>query len=162
MKEHCAIHDTSSRVIRLNSPTYGSMDIHLSQHEIPTTVIYHLEAKPLEEIPVVCEYPDVFLKDLPGMPPDRDIEFVIELQPGRSPISRRPYRMTPSELAELKVQLQELQDKGFIRPSTSPWGCPALFVKKKDQGLRLCMDLSTSECSHYQKQIPTSSYLSSF
>ena len=140
MKEHCVILDTSSRVIRINSPTYGSMDIHLSQHEIPTTVIYHLEGKILEVIPVVCEYPDVFPEDLPGMPPDRDIEFVIELQPGTAPISRRPYRMTPSELAELKVQLQELQDKGFIRPSTSPWGCPALFVKKKDHGLRLCVD----------------------
>ena len=100
MKEHGAIIKTSSRVIQLNSPTYGSMDIHLSQCEIPTTVIYHLEGKILEVIPVVCEYPDVFPEDLPGMPPDRDIEFVIELQPGTAPISRRPYRMTPSELAE--------------------------------------------------------------
>ena len=73
----------------------------------------------------------MFPEELPGMPPDRDVEFVIELQPGTAPISRRPYRMTPSELAELKIQLQELLDKGFIRPSTSPWGCPALFVKKK-------------------------------
>ena len=111
MKEHCVILDTSSRVIRLNSPTYGPMDIHLSQHEIPIEPVFHLEAKSLEEIPVICEYPDVFPKDLPGMPPDRDIEFVIEIQPGTTPISRRPYRMTPSELAELKVQLQ---DKGFI------------------------------------------------
>src|SRR6185312_9325667 len=79
--------------------------IHLSQHAIPATVIYHLEGKILEVIPVVCEYPDVFPEDLPGMPPDRDIEFVIELQPGTAPISRRPYRMTPSELAELKIQL---------------------------------------------------------
>jgi len=140
MKEHCVILDTSSRVIRINSPTYGSMDIQLSKHEIPATVIYHLEGKVLEIIPVVCEYPDVFPEDLPGMPPDRDIEFVIELQPGTTPISRRPYRMTPSELAELKIQLQELLDKCFIRPSTSPWGCPALFVKKKDYGLRLCVD----------------------
>ena len=85
-------------------------------------------------------YPDVFPEELPGMPPDRDVEFVIELQPSTAPISRRPYRMTPSELAELKIQLQELLDKGFIRPSTSPWGCPALFVKKKDHGLRLCVD----------------------
>ena len=99
-----------------------------------------MEGKHLEGIPVVCEYSDVFPEELPGMPPDRDVEFVIELQPGTAPISRRPYRMTPSELAELKIQLQELQDKGFIRPSTSPWGCPALFVKKKDQGLRLCVD----------------------
>src|SRR6185312_118025 len=106
MKEHGAIINTSSRVIQLNSPTYGSMDIHPSQHAIPATVIYHLEGKILEVIPVVCEYPDVFPEDLPGMPPDRDIE----LQPGTAPISRRQYRMTPSELAELKIQLQELLD----------------------------------------------------
>ena len=99
-----------------------------------------MEGKHLEGIPVVCEYSDVFPEELPGMPPDRDVEFVIELQPGTAPISRRPYRMTLSELAELKLQLQDLLDKGFIRPSTSPWGCPALFVKKKDQGLRLCVD----------------------
>jgi hypothetical protein len=74
------------------------------------------------------------------MPPDRDIEFAIELQPGTTPISKRPYRMPPAELAELKKQLQELLDKRFIRPSTSPWGCPALFVKKKDESLRLCID----------------------
>jgi hypothetical protein len=74
------------------------------------------------------------------MPPDRDIEFAIELQPGTTPISKRPYRMPPAELEELKKQLQELLDKGFIRPSTSPWGCPALFVKKKDESLRLCID----------------------
>ena len=82
----------------------------------------------------------MFPDDLPGMPPDRDIEFVIELQPGTAPISKRPYRMPPKELAELKIQLQELLDKGFICPSASPWGCLALFVKKKDDSLRLCMD----------------------
>jgi hypothetical protein len=74
------------------------------------------------------------------MPPDQDVEFTIELQPGTVPISRHPYKMTPKELAELKVQLNELMGKGFIRPSSSPWGCPALFVKKKDQSLRLCVD----------------------
>jgi hypothetical protein len=74
------------------------------------------------------------------MPPDRDVEFTIELQPGTAPISRQPYKMTPKELAELKVQLKELLDKGYIHPSSSPWGCPALFVKKKDQPLRLCVD----------------------
>jgi hypothetical protein len=95
---------------------------------------------PVERIPVVCDYPDVFPDELPGMPPDRDIEFAIELQPETAPISKRPYRMPPAELAELKKQLQELLDKGFIRPSTSPWGCPALFVKKKDESLRMCVD----------------------
>jgi hypothetical protein len=94
----------------------------------------------LEDIPVVCEYPDVFPDDLPGMPPDRDVEFVIELQPGTAPISKRPYRMPPKELAGLKVQLQELLDKGYIRPSSSPWGSPSLFVKKKDGSLRMCVD----------------------
>jgi hypothetical protein len=88
----------------------------------------------------VCEFPDVFLEDLSGLPPERDVEFVIELKPGMAPISRRSYRMPPNELAELKIQLQDLLEKGFIRPSSSPWGCPAIFVKKKDQTLRMCVD----------------------
>ena len=74
------------------------------------------------------------------MPPDRDVEFKIELVPGTTPISRRPYRMPPNELAKLKIQLQELLDKGLIRPSLSTWGCPALFVKKKDKFLRIYVD----------------------
>jgi hypothetical protein len=74
------------------------------------------------------------------MPLNQGMEFTIELQPGTTPISRQPYKMTPKELAELKVQLKELLDKGYICPSFSPWGCPALFVKKKDQSLRLCVD----------------------
>jgi hypothetical protein len=81
-----------------------------------------------------------FPDDLPGMPPDRDIEFMIEPQPGTTPISKIPYRMPPKEFAELKTQLQELLDKGYIRPSSSPWGCPTLFVKKKDGSLRMCVD----------------------
>jgi hypothetical protein len=89
---------------------------------------------------VVCEYTDVFPDELPGLPPDREVEFVIELQPGTAPISKRSYRMQLNELAELKEQLQELLDKGYIRPSLSPWGYPALFVKKKDGSLRLCVD----------------------
>jgi hypothetical protein len=74
------------------------------------------------------------------MSSDRDIEFAIELQLGTAPISKRPYRMPPAQLAELKKQLQELLDKGFIRPSTSSWGCLALFVKKEVESLRLCVD----------------------
>jgi hypothetical protein len=101
---------------------------------------YAVERIKLKGIPIVCEYPDVFLDDFSGMAPDRDIEFIIELQPGTAPISKRPYRMPPNEVAELKIQLQDLLDKGFIRPSASPWGCPALFVKKKDNSLRLCVD----------------------
>ena len=92
------------------------------------------EAEPVDvqEIPVVREFPDVFPKELPGLPPDREVEFNIELVPGTNPVSIAPYRMAPLELRELKVQLQDLLDKGFIRPSTSPWGAPVLFVKKKD------------------------------
>ena len=89
---------------------------------------------------VVCEYEDVFLDEQPGLPSQRVIVFCIELHPGTSPISMTPHRMTPFELQELKVQLQELLDKGFIRPSTSPWGTPVLFAKKKDRTLRLCID----------------------
>jgi hypothetical protein len=99
-----------------------------------------MEAKLLEEVPVIKEYLDVFPEELPGMPPDRDIEFVIDLVPGTFPIAKRPYRMAASELAELKRQLEELQQSGFIRPSSSPWGAPVLFVKKKDRSMRMCVD----------------------
>ena len=89
---------------------------------------------------MVREYVSVFPKDLPGLPPDREIVFSIELMPGTAPISRAPYRLAPAELKELKVQLEEMIEKGFIRPSHSPWGAPVLFVKKKDGSLRLCID----------------------
>ncbi|KAL0559551.1 hypothetical protein IC582_004165 [Cucumis melo] len=94
----------------------------------------------LSSEPVVRDYPDVFPEELPGLPPHREVEFAIELEPGTVPISRAPYRMAPAELKELKVQLQELLDKGLIRPSVSPWGAPVLFVKKKDGSMRLCID----------------------
>jgi hypothetical protein len=94
----------------------------------------------IQHILVVPEFSDVFLEDLPGLPLERDVEFVIELKPGTAPISRRSYRMPPNELAELKTQLPNLLEKGFIRPSSSPWGCLAIFVKKKDQTLRICVD----------------------
>ncbi|GKV13897.1 hypothetical protein SLEP1_g24858 [Rubroshorea leprosula] len=94
----------------------------------------------LEDIPVVHEFPDVFPEDLPGLPPDREVEFAIDLVPDTGPVSKAPYRMAPAELKELKVQLEELLEKGFIRPSVSPWGAPVLFVKKKDGSMRLCID----------------------
>ena len=94
----------------------------------------------LEQVPVVCEYPDVFPNELPGIPPDREVEFGIDLLLGTQPISIPPYRMAPAELNELKEQLKDLLDKGFIHPSCSPWGAPVLFVKKKDGSLRLCVD----------------------
>ncbi|GJX85653.1 hypothetical protein Tco_0336427 [Tanacetum coccineum] len=94
----------------------------------------------LEDIPVVREFPEVFPKDLPGLPPVRQVEFQIDLIPGAAPVARAPYRLAPSEMQELSDQLQELADRGFIRPSTSPWGAPVLFVKKKDGSFRMCID----------------------
>ncbi|KAJ9553199.1 hypothetical protein OSB04_017244 [Centaurea solstitialis] len=94
----------------------------------------------IADVPVVSEFPDVFLEDLPGIPPDRQVEFGIDLIPGAAPIVRAPYRSAPPELQELASQLQELSEKGFIRPSSSPWGAPILFVKKKDGSHRMCID----------------------
>ena len=94
----------------------------------------------VEKIPVVREFPDVFPEELPGIPHEREVDLAIEIAPGTVPTSMAPYRMAPTELKELKSQLQELLDKGFIRPSVSPWGAPVLFVKKKDGTLRMCID----------------------
>ncbi|GJV44928.1 putative nucleotidyltransferase, ribonuclease H [Tanacetum coccineum] len=94
----------------------------------------------LNDISVVREFEDVFPEDLSGLPPQRQVEFRIDLVPGATPIAKSPYRLAPSEMQELSGQLQELQDKGFIRPSHSPWGAPVLFVKKKDGSLRMCID----------------------
>jgi hypothetical protein len=106
----------------------------------PDSKLNQTKAIALEDIRVVQDFPDVFPKELPGMPPDHDIEFLIELLPGTRPISKRPYRMPVNELVELKKQIAELQAKGFIRPSSSPWGAPVLFVEKKDETQRMCVD----------------------
>jgi hypothetical protein len=129
------------RTIRLS---YGQEEVLLS---IPIAIaaklfgrVYEAIIPEIQDISVVSEFPDVFPEDLPGLPPERDVEFVIELKPGMAPVSRRSYRMPPNELAELKTPLQDLLEKGFIRPSSSPWGCPTIFVKKKDQTLQMCVD----------------------
>ncbi|KAJ9566214.1 hypothetical protein OSB04_002180 [Centaurea solstitialis] len=98
------------------------------------------EEKSIQDIPVVREFPEVFPEELPGLPPPRLVEFHIDLVPGAGPIAKSPYRLAPSEMQELSKQLQELLDKGFIRPSSSPWGAPVLFVKKKDGSFRMCID----------------------
>ncbi|XP_070667535.1 uncharacterized protein [Malus domestica] len=94
----------------------------------------------VEDVGVVRHFPDVFPEELPGLPPDREVEFTIDLLPGTNPISLTPYHMAPAKLKELKTQLQKLVDKSFIQPSTSPWGTLVLFVRKKDRTLRLCID----------------------
>ncbi|GJW60726.1 putative reverse transcriptase domain-containing protein [Tanacetum coccineum] len=98
------------------------------------------QEKRLEDVPIIRDFPEVFPDDLPGLPPPRQVEFRIELVPGAAPVARAPYRLAPSELKELSDQLKELSEKGFIRPSSSPWGAPVLFVKKKDGSFRMCID----------------------
>jgi hypothetical protein len=102
--------------------------------------VNQLDASQGSEVPVVNQFPNVFPVEFLGMPPDRDIEFVIELKPGTAPIYKTPFRMTTPELDELKEHINELLEKGFIRPSSSPWGAPVIFVLKKDGTQRLCMD----------------------
>ena len=94
----------------------------------------------LDQYPILSEFKDVFPNELPRLPPERELDFTIELKPGAKPISKTPYRMTAPELCELQMQLKELLDLGIIRPSVSPWGALVIFVKKKDISLRLCLD----------------------
>jgi hypothetical protein len=140
MNRHKVVLDISEIMVEINSPIVGATTLYIPFKEGVNPHSYVAITSQLEEILVIREFADVFPDELSGMPPDRDVEFVIELQPSTAPISKRPYRMPPKKLAELKTQLQELLDKGYIRPSSSPWGCPALFLKKKDGSLRLCVD----------------------
>jgi hypothetical protein len=132
--------NTSTRVVMLRDP----IDKKAFLVQLPRDFALHNTAnaivdKAIVNVFIVCEYPDVFPDDLPRLPLDCDVEFKIELILDTAPISRRPYRILPNELAKLKTQLNELLKKGLIRPSSSPWGCPAIFVKK-DQSLRMCVD----------------------
>jgi hypothetical protein len=139
MRWHKAVLDISARLVHLNSPVYGKVTLHLPMISRIKASLHHVIEKRLE--------------DLPGMPPERAIEFKIEMQPDTTPISKAPYKMSREELTEVKIQLKDLLDKCFIRPSSSPWGCPALFVSKKDKSLSMC-GLPTTECSHYQEHVP--------
>nr|GFB75739.1 putative reverse transcriptase domain-containing protein [Tanacetum cinerariifolium] len=95
--------------------------------------------KRLEDVPIVREFSKVFAEDLPGLPPGRQVEFQMDLVPGATAVTRAPYRLAPAKMKELSTQLQELSDKGFIRPNSSPWGTPVLFVKKKDGSFWMCI-----------------------
>jgi hypothetical protein len=140
MKLHKAVLDIASRLVHLNSPVYGKVILHLPTISRIKVSLHHVVELKLEDIHVVWEFSDVFPDDLPGMPPEKVIEFKTELQPDTAPIAKAPYKMSHVEMKELKIQLQWLLDKGYIHPSTSPWGCPTLFVMKKDKELRLCVD----------------------
>ncbi|KAJ0858722.1 putative nucleotidyltransferase, Ribonuclease H [Helianthus annuus] len=136
------------KIIRIPLANDETLIVHGERRDMPLQIISCMKAQKclrkgcpkLEDIHVVKEYPKVFPEDLPGLPPQLLVEFHIDLVPGAAPVAKAPYRLAPSEMQELSTQLQELLDKGFIRPSFSPWGAPVLFVKKKDGTLRMCID----------------------
>jgi hypothetical protein len=130
----------AKRMVTLTSLQGERIEVNVSMPITAEEMVNLLEEKSLEHIRIVCEYPNVFLEELPGMPPNRDIEFSIELLPGTAPISKRAYRMDVKDLIELKKQIEELLEKGFIRPSSSPWGALVLFVNKKDGSRRMCVN----------------------
>src|SRR4051812_27182520 len=109
----------------------------------------------LEDIPMVGDFPDVFPEELPGMPPDICVEFIVDLIPGTTPISRRTYRMSPHELAELKTQLEVSLAKGFIRPSSSPWGFPRSVRNEEIWNRKDVRRLSPAKSSNDKEQVPT-------
>ncbi|WVZ75890.1 hypothetical protein U9M48_023910 [Paspalum notatum var. saurae] len=131
MTENNAVLDIGSRTVQIRSSITGKiLRVRMPNQKHIEPIVNASELTEIKKIPVVCEFLDVFPEELPSLPPDRDVEFRIELVPGTAPISKRPYRMASNELKELKTQLQEQLDKGFICPSSSPWCCPALFVEK--------------------------------
>jgi hypothetical protein len=142
MSKHGVHIDCEEKTVSIKKPGGGRITYQADKHthvEIGIQLNTLKEAK-LDDIPVVNEFIDVFPQELPGMPPDQEIEFTIDLKPGTTPISQAPYKMAPKELKELKEQLDELESKGFIQESISPWGSPVIFVDKRDGGRRMCGD----------------------
>jgi hypothetical protein len=130
----------AKRAIRSTKEDGTIVEFNAAMQADQVSLLNQVQGTSLDEIRVVQEYPDVFPEDLTGMPPDRDIAFIIDLLPGKPPISKRPYRMLVNELAKLKKQIAELQSKGFICPSSSPWGASVLFIEKKDGTQWMCVD----------------------
>ncbi|GJT03705.1 reverse transcriptase domain-containing protein [Tanacetum coccineum] len=139
---HRAVIDCYEKIVRIPLPNGEILEVQGERPEKDPGSLACIKAdeKKLDDIQVVRDFPEVFPDDLSGLPPVREIEFRIDLIPGASPVVKSPYRLAPSEMLELSNQLKELQEKGFIRPSHSPWGAPVLFVKKKDGAMRMCID----------------------
>jgi hypothetical protein len=128
-------------IVELTSPKGERFNVEITVTTSTRRAAFFIDVEFVgNNIRVVRDFLDIFLEELPGMPPDREVEFVIDLLPGTAPISKRPYRMSVEELKEFKKQLTELQEDGYIRPSSSPWGAPVLFVQKKDGSQRMCVD----------------------
>jgi hypothetical protein len=145
LSKHKELIDCAKKSVKLTTPEGKELEFVAGPVVTAKGVANHAKVNQLDasqgsEVPVVNAFPDVFPEELPGMPPDRDIEFVIELKPGTAPIYKTPYRMATLELAKLKEHINELLEKGFIRPGSSPWGAPLIFVLNKDGTQRLCID----------------------
>jgi hypothetical protein len=145
LSKHKVLIDCAKKSVKLTTSKGKEMEFVAETIVTAKGVANHAKVNQLDDIQgskllVVNEFPDVFLKELPGMPSDQDIKFVIELKPGTSPIYKTPYRMATPELLELNEHIKELLEKGFIHPSSSPWGAPVIFVLKKDGIQRLCVD----------------------
>jgi hypothetical protein len=143
--KHKVLNGCTKKSVKLTTPEGKEMEFVaepvVTAKGVPNRAkVNQLDASQVSEVLVVNEFPNVFPEELPDMPPDRDIEFVIELKPGTTPIYKTPYEMATPELAKLKEHIKELLEKGFIHPSSSPWGAPVIFVPKKDGTQRLCMD----------------------
>ncbi|GJS74791.1 reverse transcriptase domain-containing protein [Tanacetum coccineum] len=139
---HRALIDCYEKIVRIPLPNGEILEVQGEKPEkdLGSLACIKADKKKLDDIRVVRDFPEVFPDDLLGLPHVREVEFRIDLIPGASPVVRSPYRLAPSEMLELSNQLKELQEKGFIRPSHSPWGAPVLFVKKKDGSMRMCID----------------------
>jgi hypothetical protein len=145
LSKHKGMINCAKKAVRLTTSSgkeieYVAENLVTDKAAFNWVVLNQLDAASTMDVRTVSEFPDVFPDELPGMPPDREIELVIELVLGTAPIFKRPYRVAANQLAELKEQHQELLDKGYIRPTTSPWGAHVIFVPKKDGTQRMCMD----------------------
>jgi hypothetical protein len=149
-----AVIQCAKRSVLLTSPAGERFEFAADPAPSTASAMNKLDGTALEDIRVVCNYPDVFPEELPGMPPDRDVDFVIDLLPGSAPISKRPYRMSSDQLQKLKAQIKELMGKGFICASSSPWGAPFIFVGKKDGTQRMCVDYRSLNDVTIKKKYP--------
>jgi hypothetical protein len=153
LAKHNGMVSCNPRFIQLEHPSGTKVRI---EPQSPKTamMLSNMSGKEIEEISMVCEFPDVFPEDLTKLPSDRDMEFVIELMPGAGPVAKSLYRMSSDELDELKKQLKKLLEQGFVGPSASPWGSPVLFVEKKDGTKRMCIDYRTLNSMTIKNKYP--------
>jgi hypothetical protein len=153
MKLHRVVLDMAGRLVHLDSPLYGKVILHLHAVSRIKASLHHVGELKLEDIHVVREFSNVFPDDLPGMPSERAIEFKIELQPGTTPIAKAPYKMSPVEMKELKIQLQGLLDNGVYPPKYITLGLSNIVCGEERQRAMIMRGLSTAQRSHHQEQV---------